>query len=155
MIFWKKWGSAFAAFLGIALAMSYAGRGTVAANPAPDKDEQDRVAIAHDLPKMDGGHLKATVVEVTYGPGGFSKQHSHPCPVIGYVIEGAYRTQVKGEAEAVYRAGDTFYESPNGIHQISSNASNTQKVKFLAYFLCDHDKALSIDVPEAKDGRGK
>jgi quercetin dioxygenase-like cupin family protein len=155
MSFWKKWGSGFLALLGITLAMTYGERRAVMADSIQDKNEQDRIAISHDLPKMDGEHLKATAVEVTYGPGGFSKQHSHPCPVIGYVIEGAYRTQVKGEPEAVYRAGETFYENPNGVHQISSNASKTEKVKFLAYFICDSDKALSVDVPEAKNGPGK
>ena len=28
-----------------------------------------------------------TTVEVTYPPGGFSTPHSHPCPVIGYVLK--------------------------------------------------------------------
>ena len=54
---------------------------------------------------LDGGHLKATLVEVTYGPGASSAPHSHPCPVIVYVVAGALRAKVKGEPEATYHAG--------------------------------------------------
>ncbi len=68
-----------------------------------------RVAFAHALPRLDGGHLEVKLVEVVYGPGQASSPHSHPCPVIGYVTEGALRTQVKGEPEVIYRAGQSFY----------------------------------------------
>lgn len=80
---------------------------------------QHRIAFSHTLPRLDGAHLKATIVEVTYGPGEFSPPHSHPCAVIGFLVEGALRTQVKGEAEAVYNPGQSFYEAPNGVHTIS------------------------------------
>src|SRR5206468_4500437 len=59
--------------------------------PNPAGDSKDRMVMSHALPRMDGNHLGVTVVEVTYGPGGSSPPHSHPCPVIGYVVEGAYR----------------------------------------------------------------
>src|SRR5579862_7574638 len=48
-----------------------------------------RLAFSHDLPKLDGDHLQAKLAEVIYGPGGSSPAHSHPCPVIGYVVEGS------------------------------------------------------------------
>ena len=48
------------------------------------------------------------------------RPHSHPCPVIGYVLEGALRTQVKGRPEAIYKTGESFYEAPNSVHGISS-----------------------------------
>jgi quercetin dioxygenase-like cupin family protein len=107
------------------------------------------------MPRLDGDHLKVTIVEVSYGPGWSSPPHSHPCPVNGYVIEGALRTQVKGEAEAIYRAGESFYEAPNGIHQVSANASRTKPVKFLAYFVCDHDTPLSVGAGETSGGGGR
>ncbi len=88
------------------------------------------------------------MVEVTYAPGESSPPHSHPCPVIAYVLEGAVRSKVKGGNEAVYKAGESFYEAPNGIHQISANASSSQPAKFLAYFLCDRDTPLSVPPPK-------
>lgn len=98
---------------------------------------------------MDGNHLKATVIDVIYGPGEFSPPHSHPCPVIAYVLEGAVRTKTKGELEAVYKAGESFYEPPNGTHEISANASSTKPARFLAYFLCDHETTLSVAPPKS------
>jgi quercetin dioxygenase-like cupin family protein len=117
--------------------------------------ERARVAFAHALPKMDGDHLKATLVEVNYGPGESSTAHSHPCPVIGYVLEGEIRSQVKGEPEAVYKVGESFYEPPNGVHLVSGNASQTRPARLLAYFLCDHDAPLSSAAPEASHSGGK
>jgi quercetin dioxygenase-like cupin family protein len=96
---------------------------------------------------MDGGHLNITVVEVTYGPGESSPPHSHPCAVVGYVIHGALRTRVQGEAEAVYKAGESFYEAPDGVHLVAANASAKTPVKFLAYFVCDHNTPLNVAPP--------
>jgi len=114
----------------------------------PKAKDRARVALAHALPKLDGTHLQASVVEVHYGPGESSPQHTHPCSVVGYVVEGAIRTQVKGEPEAIHKAGEAYYEAPNGIHEVSANASQTQPATFIAYFVCDHDTPLSINVPE-------
>jgi quercetin dioxygenase-like cupin family protein len=118
----------------------------------PTKQPRGRVAFARALPALDGTHLKVTLVEVTYGPGESSHAHSHPCPVVGYVIAGAVRMQVKGEAEAIYRAGDSFYEAPHGVHAVSANASATEPATFLAYFVCDREGPLSA--PVAADERG-
>jgi quercetin dioxygenase-like cupin family protein len=96
---------------------------------------------------MDGVNLKVTAVEVTYGPGESSAPHSHPCPVIGYVVEGAMRTKVNGEAEGIYKVGESFYEAPNGVHAVSANASSSEPTKFLAFFVCDHDTPLSFPTP--------
>src|SRR5580704_14747700 len=115
-----------------------------------EKSERARIALAEALPKMDGEHLKATLVEVNYGPGESSAPHSHPCPVIGYVLAGTLRTQVRGEAEAVYKPGESFYEAANRVHGVSANASQTEPANLLAYFVCDHDAALSVAVPGGK-----
>ncbi len=104
---------------------------------------QVREVIAQRLPAMDGGQLRTTIVEVSYGPGGRSAPHTHPCPVIGYVLEGALRTRTEGGTESVYRAGQSFYEPPNGVHAVSANASDREPVRFLATFVCDHDAPLS------------
>ena len=104
---------------------------------------RSRVAIAHDLPSLKGDHLRATHVEVTYPPGGASAAHSHPCPVIGYVLDGAIRFQVNSEPEIVFHAGESFYEAPGALHRISANASRTEDAKFLAFFVCDGERELT------------
>ena len=117
------------------------------------KQQRERIAFSGALPALDGAHLKATLVEVTYGPGESSHPHSHPCPVIGYVIAGAVRMQVKGEAEVIYKAGESFYEAPHGVHEVSANASATEPATFLAYLVCDHEGPLSTPVAEGKGER--
>jgi quercetin dioxygenase-like cupin family protein len=121
-----------------------------AAPTAQDKTERAHVAFSQPLPRLNGDRLTVTIVEVNYGPGESSMPHSHPCPVIGYVLEGTLRTQVQGGPEAIYKAGDSFYEAPNGVHQVSANASDKERAKLLAYFVCDRHEALSKDIPESK-----
>ena len=109
-----------------------------------------REPLVQALPRMAGDHLTASVLEVTYPPGGFSSPHSHPCPVLVYVISGAIRSQVQGGPEKIYEAGETFYEAPNGIHAVSANASATEPAKFIAFFLNDHAAPLSSPVTQIK-----
>jgi len=142
---------------GLALAISCAAvagnhvfTARAAAHAAQEKTDRSRIAISHDLPPMNGDKLTVTLVEVNYGPGDSSMPHSHPCPVIGYVLEGTLRAQVKGETESIYEPGETFYEAPNGVHQVSANASDKVPAKFLAYFVCDHQTPLSVDAPVSK-----
>ncbi len=111
------------------------------------RGEDARIVFTHALPALDGKRLQAKVVEVTYGPGESSAQHSHPCAVIGYVLEGAVRMQVKGQPEAIYKTGQSFYEAPNGVHAVSANASKTKPARFIAYFTCDHETPLTVPVP--------
>jgi quercetin dioxygenase-like cupin family protein len=118
------------------------------------KQERARVVFSQRLPEMNSKQLKASLVEVSYGPGESSTPHSHPCPVLVYVLEGAVRTQVKGGMETVYHVGESFYEAPNGVHLVSANASATSPAKMLAYFLCDHDAPLSSSVP-ASNHKGR
>ncbi|MGA7914125.1 MAG: cupin domain-containing protein [Candidatus Acidiferrales bacterium] len=126
-----------------------------AASAQTSSTKQVRVAFTQALPPLEGNHLKATLVEVTYGPGASSAPHSHPCPVIVYVVAGALRAKVQGQPEAIYHAGESFYEAPNGVHEISANASQTEPVKFVAFFVCDHETPLSTAPPNAAPTGGK
>jgi quercetin dioxygenase-like cupin family protein len=121
---------------------------TRAGADAPPKPKRDRVALAQMLPALDGSHLEVTITEVSYEPGDISPPHSHSCPVMVYVIEGAIRTQVKGEPEAIYRAGQTFFEAAHGMHLVAANASQKAPAKFLAMAVCDHKGPLTVPVPK-------
>ena len=132
--------------VGAALALA-AGQG----NSAPGR-AQAKAAFTGKLPALDGQHLTATVLEVTHPPGHASAAHQHPCPVIGYVLEGAVRMQVKGRAEKVYKPGDTFFESPGDIHAVSENVSKDQPARFLAFFVCDRETPLTVPVSEGAKG---
>jgi quercetin dioxygenase-like cupin family protein len=135
------------------------GAQSVSAQTASDtmreQTTRSRVAIAHVLPHLNADHLQVKLVEVTYPPGGFSTPHTHPFPVIVYVIAGALRIQVKGEPEAIYKAGESFYEAPNGAHLVSANASEQEPAKFVACFVCDADQPLSLPLTQAQAEGGK
>jgi quercetin dioxygenase-like cupin family protein len=111
---------------------------------------QSRTAFSGKLPALDGQRLEATIVEVTYPPGGANPAHRHPCPVIGYVLEGALRMQVKGQPERIFKAGETFIETPSDVHEVSANASLEAPARFLAYFVCDRATPLSVPVTDAE-----
>jgi quercetin dioxygenase-like cupin family protein len=140
----------------ISFVSAFTGSAQAFTGPAHDKASvRSRVVFAHALPKLSGEQLKASIVEVTYGPGGSSSPHSHPCPVIGYVIEGTLRMQINDDPEVVYKAGDSFYEAPNSAHVVSANASDKESAKFLAYFICDHPVPLSIPTVKTPNAGGK
>lgn len=141
------------AIAGMALAACRAVPGQTSAGRPAHQAATARPVFSHELPSLDGRHLKVTIVEVAYGPGGSSPAHSHPCPVIGHVVQGALRTQVKGEPEAIYRSGQSFYEAPNGVHLVSANASDRDSVRFLAYFTCDRETPLSVPGADTQPGR--
>jgi len=106
-----------------------------------------RTIRSQALPEMNGKRLEVKLIEVSYPPNGASRAHSHPCAVFGYVLEGALRSQVRGDTAATYRAGETFYEPPNGVHAVSANASTKEPVRFLATFVCDSTRPLTTPVP--------
>ena len=112
----------------------------------------DRILIEHLLPPMNGAKLRATLVKVSYGPGASSRPHSHGCPVIGYVIRGAVRSQVNKQPEILLHAGNTFFEMPNSLHNISANASKTESAEFLAFMVCGGDQKLVLPLRKGEQG---
>ncbi len=126
----------------------------VHSNSHSQTNDRERIVLSKALSKLDGNHLRAVLVEVRYARGETSLPHTHPCAVFGYVVEGALRTQVKGQQEVIYKAGEGFYEVPNGVHLIPANASFTEPAKFVAYFICDRETPLSADVSESIHPKG-
>lgn len=136
-----------------AIALSFALTGGIlaqASSPHHRRGAQVRDVFSHNLPPMNGKDLTVKVSEVTFAPGASSAPHRHPCPVVVYVLSGAMRMQVKGQPAGIYKAGETFFETPNDIHLVSANASKTKPAKFLAYFVCEgHPSKMVIPAPDA------
>ena len=101
-------------------------------------------AYSHELPAMDGNHLRVFVSDIEVAPRESSPPHSHPCAVIGHVAAGAFRHKVKGEPEALYKAGEDFYEPPNGVHEVFANVSDKDPARLIAIFVCDHETKLTV-----------
>lgn len=130
---------------------------TVAALRQTAPASASRVAFSRKLPPLDGSALNLRIVEVTYPPGGANPSHTHPCPVAGYVLEGALRMRVNDGPEVVYNVGSTFYEAAGDVHAVSANASTTEPARFLASFICDREvSSLSTPTtPPKADGGGR
>jgi len=155
-MFWSRGGLVSAKLIGTAAGVVGAVCAAAAlmhgasATILQDQASRSKNTFTGKLPVLDGQHLTATLVEVTYPPGGANSAHRHPCPVVGYVLAGALRMQIKGRDEQIFKAGDTFFESPTDIHAVSANASQDEPARFLAYFVCDHATPLTLP---ATDGQ--
>ena len=63
------------------------------------------------------------------------------------MISGAIESKVDDGETRIYRAGESWSESPGAIHSVSRNASKTKPAKLLAVFVVDtDDKALTTPV---------
>jgi quercetin dioxygenase-like cupin family protein len=99
--------------------------------------------------KLDGKEAKATVVEVTLGPGQAGEPHRHPGPVIGYVLEGEYEWAIDDQPAKTLKAGDTFYEPTGCLHRVSKNPAAKGNTRVLAVVLHPRD-ARQITIPDPK-----
>ena len=91
------------------------------------------------ISNIPGKSLVAVVVD--YAPGGASPSHTHAKSafIFGYVLSGKIESQVNDGPKRVYRAGESFYETPGSRHPVSRNASKTAPAKLLAVFVVDSD----------------
>lgn len=100
--------------------------------------------ISKDLTGIAG--KEGTMITVEYPPGGTSAAHRHNAQVFVYVLEGSVVMQVKGGKEVTLGPGETFYESPDDVHAVSRNASQTKPAKFLVFFVKDKGAPASVRV---------
>jgi quercetin dioxygenase-like cupin family protein len=91
--------------------------------------------LAKELAGLAG--KEAVMLTVEYAPGASSSKHRHNAHTFVYVLEGSIVMQVEGGKETTLGPGQTFYESPDDIHTVSRNASNSQPAKFLVFFVKD------------------
>jgi quercetin dioxygenase-like cupin family protein len=88
------------------------------------------------------------VREINFEPGQETGRHLHPCPVLGYIVEGTAVVQVEGQPEQRLEAGDAFYE-PAGAVMRFDNASSDHPLKFICYYLLDGKQDLIEMLPAA------
>jgi quercetin dioxygenase-like cupin family protein len=92
-------------------------------------------------------HGTVEAVRVDYTPGGATAgTHRHPFGAHVYVLEGTVRMGLDDEPPTLYRAGDSFYESPEVIHTISANDSETEPASIIAFFVLDADGDATVPV---------
>src|SRR5499426_3773989 len=96
------------------------------------------------IPNIPGKSLAAQFVD--YAPGGASASHAHAKSafIFAYVLSGEIESQVNDVPKRVYRAGESWYETPGSAHKVSRNASKIEPARLLAVFVVDTgDKKLT------------
>lgn len=83
------------------------------------------------------------IVFVTFAPGEVSEPHRHPIPTFGYVLEGELESTFDGKVYH-YKAGDAFFERPNGLHSGTRNMSKDKPAKLVAFFVGDKGKPFLV-----------
>ena len=89
---------------------------------------------------------EGVMLTVEYPPGASSSKHRHNAHTFVYVLEGSIVMQVEGGKEVTLGPGQTFYESPDDVHTVSKNASDSKPAKFLVFFVKDKGAPASIPV---------
>jgi quercetin dioxygenase-like cupin family protein len=108
-------------------------------------DSPARTVPLRSQPLVGVPNKVADMLTVEYAPGQSSPAHRHNANVLVYVLEGALVMGVKGKEPVTVSAGETFYESPSDIHEVSRNASTTKPAKFLVVLI--HDQGSSTMLP--------
>ena len=86
--------------------------------------------------------MEASLVEVSYPPGGRSAEHRHPGFIVGYVLEGQIRFAINHETPRVLRTGEMFYEPTGALHSTSENAQPGMPAKILAFMVAPHGRPV-------------
>lgn len=115
------------------------------AAPAMAEDAKINPLMTKDLTGLNG--KEGTMLMVEYPPGGSSAKHKHNAHTFVYVLEGSIVMQVEGGEAVTLGPGQTFYESPEDIHTVSKNASDSQPAKFLVFFVKEKGTPLLVPAP--------
>lgn len=80
--------------------------------------------------------------KITLDPGITAGRHLHPCAVVGFIASGTAFYQVEGEAAQRLDEGSAFYEPAGKVIVDFGNASDTEPMTFIAFYLLDGDQEL-------------
>lgn len=83
------------------------------------------------------------IVEIEFSAGQKAPYHKHPCPVVGTIIAGTCLVQVEGKEPQILKAGDAFYEPADTPIVHFDNYSETEPMRFVAYYLSHEEKELT------------
>lgn len=145
-------------FIGVVCAATYATAAVIWGTSAFAHGNGETVTpnFNQAIPNVPGKSLVAVVVD--YAPGAASPAHVHAKSafIYGYVVSGAIESQVNDGPKRVYRAGESFSETPGSRHPVSRNASTTKPAKLLAVFVVDtDDKELTTPIHASANKESK
>ncbi|HEY6334145.1 MAG TPA: cupin domain-containing protein [Blastocatellia bacterium] len=82
------------------------------------------------------------VREIRFEPAQQTGRHFHPCPVVGYIVEGTAVYQIDGQTEKILPTGSAFYEPADTVIAKFDNASDSQPMTFITCYLLNGDQDL-------------
>src|SRR5579859_7582196 len=88
------------------------------------------------------------IKQIDFAPSQKTGVHNHPCPVVGYIVKGTVLFQVQGEEPRTLHAGDAFSEPPHKTILHFDNASSTEPMTFIAFYLLDSGETELIHMLE-------
>jgi quercetin dioxygenase-like cupin family protein len=124
----------FAAVLVLTMLPNLANAQEGAARPNPPVLKE----LTTEFPK--DAQLEVRVLTATLAPGMTSPWHTHPTPVVVYVVEGTFTLEFKDRAPVVRKAGEALLEPINVVLRAANN-SQTEAAKVVIF------QASSPDVP--------
>ena len=83
--------------------------------------QQVNALLTKTLPEVPGEEIE--VITVNYALGAVDAIHRNDAQAIVYVFDGEVEVQVPGGTPRRLGRGQVFYESPEGVHTVSRNAS--------------------------------
>ena len=94
------------------------------------------------------GLSKVEIKKVVIPVNGKAEYHLHPCPVVGHIVSGTLLFQIEGEKPQLIKAGEAFYEPKNKPILHFDNASDSESLVFIAYYLIEECEDLIVLLPE-------
>jgi quercetin dioxygenase-like cupin family protein len=82
------------------------------------------------------------VREIRFAPSQQTGRHLHPCTVVGYIAEGTVVFQIEGQPLQTLPAGSAFHEPAQTVIARFDNASDSDPMTFIAFYLLDGDQDL-------------
>lgn len=121
---------------------------TASANKRNAPRETITPAFNYPIANVKGKNMTGIIVD--YPAGGTTPAHRHgQAFVVGYVLEGAIKSRLNNGEEKIYKAGESWTETPGTHHSVSENASKTEPAKLLAIFVADKSQKdlVKMDTP--------
>lgn len=84
------------------------------------------------------------VLELELAPGQASEPHRHHAYVFVYVLEGVVEMQVAGGELQRLSAGELFHETPDDVHTVSRNPSETDPARILVHLIKEAGAPVTV-----------
>lgn len=120
----------------LVLIASFLGGPALAQQPGFAKPSMVLQQIVEGLPKDDKQMVR--VMTATFKPGDKTVYHTHRFPVTVYVLEGAFKLDLKDHPSITIKAGEAMVEPPN-VAMTGYNPSTTEPTKVIIFYVSSPD----------------